>query len=319
MDLLLAGYGSSDDEDETQKEDVQAAAEASITKDETSKGKGKRTVSLMLPISKEALRGKYEDEFMHQSGPALPEAPKPSGLSALLPAPKNPTPAKRQRMATPAAVVRRQMENAEDKSDSSTSTPSSDKGEAAKPAASTTTGNEGQGAPRQPPLEYAAAGTYDAAAYGAYPGYEAYYQYGYQQQGYAQAGWDYSQQQQAQPQASLGDLPEPPPEVCSIFTTLLDHLAFTREWEHLTKGAKIVDVSQAQITDKTGWSKEFIQENLAKATSSVSAKDRPMGMQKRKHQITSLAYEAKQREMELLNQRANARKTKSETWGKYGW
>jgi hypothetical protein len=172
----------------------------------------------MLPISKEALRGKYEDEFMHQSGPALPEAPKPSGLSALLPAPKNPNPAKRQRMATPAAVVRRQMENAEDKSDSSTSTPSSDKGEAAKPAASTTTGNEGQGAPRQPPrslraapsapssahhphqqtaapspapapapaVEYAAAGTYDAAAYGAYPGYEAYYQYGYQQQGYAQ-------------------------------------------------------------------------------------------------------------------------------------
>jgi hypothetical protein len=82
----------------------------------------------------------------------------------------------------------------------------------------------------------------------------------------------------------LGDLPEPPPEVCSIFTTLLDHhqtvspptlitsllvyhLQFTREWEHLTKGAKIVDVSQAQITDKTGWSKEFIQENLAKATS----------------------------------------------------
>jgi hypothetical protein len=44
-------------------------------------------------------------------------------------------------------------------------------------------------------------------------------------------------------------------------------LQFTREWEHLTKGAKIVDVSQAQITDKTGWSKEFIQENLAKATS----------------------------------------------------
>lgn len=27
MDLLLAGYGSSDDEDETQKEDVQAEAE----------------------------------------------------------------------------------------------------------------------------------------------------------------------------------------------------------------------------------------------------------------------------------------------------
>ena len=282
MDLLLAGYGSSDDEDETRKEDVQASAEtrytrlmlnryhfilipplpnlpsstlspkpssnlfsklpapsssasassslfsrlpppsasttsSSITKGEDSKGKGKRTVSLMLPISKEALRGKYEDEFMHQSGPALPEAPKPSGLSALLPAPKNPNPAKRQRMATPTAVARRQME---EKSDSSTSTPSSGKGEAAKPAASTPTGNEGQGAPRQPPrslraapsasssahhphqqtaapspapapapaptAEYAAAGSYDAAAYGAYPGYEAYYQYGYQQQGYAQ-------------------------------------------------------------------------------------------------------------------------------------
>jgi hypothetical protein len=44
-------------------------------------------------------------------------------------------------------------------------------------------------------------------------------------------------------------------------------LQFTREWEHLAKGARIVDVSQAQITDTSGWSKEFIQENLAKATS----------------------------------------------------
>ncbi len=45
------------------------------------------------------------------------------------------------------------------------------------------------------------------------------------------------------------------------------HLQFSRDWHELAKGAaNIVEVNQSEIVDKSGWSKEFIEENLAKAT-----------------------------------------------------
>mmetsp|Transcript_82278 Transcript_82278/g.160544 ORF Transcript_82278/g.160544 Transcript_82278/m.160544 type:complete len:379 (-) Transcript_82278:65-1201(-) len=46
---------------------------------------------------------------------------------------------------------------------------------------------------------------------------------------------------------------------------------------------------------------------------------KPSKVQKRKHQINSLAYSAAERELELMEKKGNSNKTKSQTQAKYGW
>lgn len=50
-----------------------------------------------------------------------------------------------------------------------------------------------------------------------------------------------------------------------------------------------------------------------------AAKDKPSKLHKRKHQIGSLYYDLKQKEMELAERRAKGHLTKAETQAKYGW
>lgn len=51
----------------------------------------------------------------------------------------------------------------------------------------------------------------------------------------------------------------------------------------------------------------------------ASGKDKPTKLHKRKHQIGSLYFDLKQREMELAERRAKGQLTKAETQAKYGW
>ncbi|KAF7837965.1 proline-rich protein PRCC [Senna tora] len=51
----------------------------------------------------------------------------------------------------------------------------------------------------------------------------------------------------------------------------------------------------------------------------VSAKGKPSKLHKRKHQIGSLYFDMKQKEMELTERRAKGMLTKAETQAKYGW
>ncbi|XAR60876.1 hypothetical protein NMG60_11034414 [Bertholletia excelsa] len=51
----------------------------------------------------------------------------------------------------------------------------------------------------------------------------------------------------------------------------------------------------------------------------ASSKGKPSKLHKRKHQIGSLYYDMKQKEMELAERRARGFLTKAETQGKYGW
>ena len=46
---------------------------------------------------------------------------------------------------------------------------------------------------------------------------------------------------------------------------------------------------------------------------------KPSKVQKRKHQIHSLAYAAAERELELMDRKGQALKTKAQTHAKYGW
>lgn len=50
-----------------------------------------------------------------------------------------------------------------------------------------------------------------------------------------------------------------------------------------------------------------------------SAKGKPSKLHKRKHQIGSLYFDMKQKEMELSERRAKGMLTKAETQAKYGW
>lgn len=53
--------------------------------------------------------------------------------------------------------------------------------------------------------------------------------------------------------------------------------------------------------------------------SAPSAKEKPTKLHKRKHQIGSLLYDMRQKEMELAERRAKGFLTKAETHAKYGW
>lgn len=65
--------------------------------------------------------------------------------------------------------------------------------------------------------------------------------------------------------------------------------------------------------------KDLTQEQSRISYSKKHNKDMPTMQQKRKHQITYLAYEAKERELELKNQWAENRFTKKQTQSKYGF
>jgi len=83
---------------------------------------------------------------------------------------------------------------------------------------------------------------------------------------------------------------------------------------------KWLDIDQKEIA-KNDFPQEFIEDNLMmiKTAPQVAEDDRPTYLQKRRHQITSLAFDAQRKEWELMHQRASAKKTKAETNAKYGW
>ena len=55
------------------------------------------------------------------------------------------------------------------------------------------------------------------------------------------------------------------------------------------------------------------------STGETSTVYKPTKVQKRKHQINSLAHAAVERELELMEAKGNALKTKAQTQAKYGW
>eukprot|EP00249_Psilotum_nudum_P020665 c27798_g1_i1 orf=332-1816(-) len=83
-----------------------------------------------------------------------------------------------------------------------------------------------------------------------------------------------------------------------------------------------IEVKQDDLTN------EVVLEDKLKTTgiafgptyqSLSSSKNKPSKMHRRKHQIGSLYYDMKQKEMELLERRARGQLTKAETQAKYGW
>lgn len=81
----------------------------------------------------------------------------------------------------------------------------------------------------------------------------------------------------------------------------------------------IIDVSaDDQLTGKDEWLMQSLTEEKVHRPSK-RRHDMPTQLQKRKHQITYLAYQAKERELDLKNQWSLNRRTRRETQAKYGF
>lgn len=87
-----------------------------------------------------------------------------------------------------------------------------------------------------------------------------------------------------------------------------------REFEDIN----FIDVNaDDQLTDKNEWLMKSITEEMAHRPKNKH--NMPTQQQKRKHQITYLAFQAKEREMDLKNQWALNSSTRRETQAKYGF
>ncbi|KAL0851581.1 hypothetical protein ABMA28_007363 [Loxostege sticticalis] len=84
---------------------------------------------------------------------------------------------------------------------------------------------------------------------------------------------------------------------------------------------QIVDVNQKEVlADAREWLLKGLMDDTTKRVSASKKRgDEPTSQQRRKHQITYLAHQAKANEAELQNQWANNRQTKRQTQSKYGF
>jgi len=105
-------------------------------------------------------------------------------------------------------------------------------------------------------------------------------------------------------------------------TSLLSDEGFMRLRGHRKRGQpdiEIIDVSQAdQLPSPDEWMRKVLQESTEYQPSRKKG-FMPSAQQRRKHQITYLAFQAKEREMELKNQWAQNRFTRHQTQSKYGF
>ncbi|XP_028031576.1 proline-rich protein PRCC [Bombyx mandarina] len=84
---------------------------------------------------------------------------------------------------------------------------------------------------------------------------------------------------------------------------------------------QIVDVNQKEVLgDSREWLlKSLMDDTTRRVSSSKKRGNEPTNQQKRKHQITYLAHQAKANEAELQNQWANNRMSRRQTQSKYGF
>lgn len=96
-------------------------------------------------------------------------------------------------------------------------------------------------------------------------------------------------------------------------------------------GMEVLNVDINQLHDANKWmpSEDAQQRGKRKASleastwnhaaGKVTVSGLPNKMQKRKHQLHSLAFQAQERELELAEMRSRGQKTKAQTYGRYGW
>ncbi|XP_075217213.1 uncharacterized protein LOC142322243 [Lycorma delicatula] len=102
--------------------------------------------------------------------------------------------------------------------------------------------------------------------------------------------------------------------------TALQQLCGRRDRHKGGTNLQIIDVSgDAIMPDAREWLTKQLTEEKNTNIQSHKKKDGPTTQQRRKHQITYLAFQAKEHELELKNQWANNRMSRKQTQAKYGF
>ncbi|XP_046403916.1 proline-rich protein PRCC [Ischnura elegans] len=115
-------------------------------------------------------------------------------------------------------------------------------------------------------------------------------------------------------------LPEPQEEnALQLDDDAINRLCGRRGREEIIE-AQVIDVSGAMhLPDPKEWlTKQFTEEQETRSHSHRK-RDGPTTQQRRKHQITYLAFQAKERELELKNQWAQNKMSRKQTQAKYGF
>ncbi|XP_015739902.1 proline-rich protein PRCC [Coturnix japonica] len=153
---------------------------------------------------------------------------------------------------------------------------------------------------------------YDSQPYGQFPAYgdasgtDAYYQ-DYYSSGY------YQEMEPAQA----------PPQEMSTDSSFLDDEAFKRLQGKRNRGREEINFVDIKGDDQLSGAQQWLTKSLTeeKTMKSFSKKkgDQPTGQQRRKHQITYLIHQAKERELELKNTWSENKLSRRQTQAKYGF
>ncbi|NXN94985.1 PRCC protein, partial [Rhinopomastus cyanomelas] len=143
-------------------------------------------------------------------------------------------------------------------------------------------------------------------AYGEAGGAEAYYQDYYSGSYY----------QEVEP-------PQAPPQEMSSDSSFLDDEAFKRLQGKRNRGREEINFVDIKGDDQLSGAQQWLTKSLTeeKTMKSFSKKkgDQPTGQQRRKHQITYLIHQAKERELELKNTWSENKLSRRQTQAKYGF
>ncbi|XP_048365306.1 proline-rich protein PRCC [Sphaerodactylus townsendi] len=185
---------------------------------------------------------------------------------------------------------------------------------------------EGQGAAANAPLEFktspgaassqAAHGwapkpgeDYGSQLYSQYPGITSGYYEDYYSTGYSLESAD----------PALG----PPPEMSSDVSSFMDDEAFKRLQGKRNRGREEINFVEIKGDDQLSGAQQWLTKSLTEEQNmkSFSKKkgEQPTGQQRRKHQITYLIHQAKERELELKNTWAENKLSRRQTQAKYGF
>ncbi|KAJ8267512.1 hypothetical protein COCON_G00126840 [Conger conger] len=142
------------------------------------------------------------------------------------------------------------------------------------------------------------------------------------------SGQDTEQQQFPQDYYSGGYYQDPEPEATEVegpgSSSLFDDEAFRRLQGKRNRGKEEVKFLEIKGDDQLSGSQQWMTKNMTEEKEqrkSFSKKkgEQPTGQQRRKHQITYLIHQAKERELELKNSWAENKLTRRQTQAKYGF
>jgi hypothetical protein len=352
MDQLLAAYGSDDEEDvkdqpptNVQKPSTPPPASTSTSpststsSQQTTTDKGKKRIAFTLPIDKEALKGDYRKELTEETKPQAKSQISAASLSAILPAPKNVAKSKQQQQGAPPSKKYKPSPEEEVSDETYLGLASSDTSETTSTPTTTTTTpgttpttKSVQSHPafrrtiksiQQVQKSEVTSSSSSSSTRKIDPKVAAYFKQdvdegpsvGPQRPPSSSPSTteytEYTPYPEVSYEASGPSLPAPPPELARDFADVYQGAG----------NANFVEVHQAAIVDKSGWSRDFEHENMMKFQQAMATQSgwKPSQVQRQRHQITALAYEAKQKEWELNYARSRSARTKAETYGKYGW